>query len=186
MTAALILIDIQMGFKDPFWGARNNPDAEIKAAELLTHWRAKGGLVCHIQHVSVEPGSVLGPGPGIAFMPEVAPIDGEAVFQKNVNSGFIGTNLESHLRAQGVSHIVTCGLTTPHCVSTTSRMGANLGFQVTLAHDACATFAQNCDSSWSAAAPEMTPEQIHTSAVSHLHGEFVTARSCVDILAELP
>lgn len=184
MQSALVLIDIQMGFKDPSWGARNNPFAEANAAKLLSHWRANAGAICHIQHVSTEPGSVLGPGPGMEFMPEVAPVSGEPVFQKNVNSGFIGTGLEAHLRKLGIEHIITCGLTTPHCVSTTSRMGANLGFEVTLAHDACATFEKNCDSSWSLAAPTLTPEEIHTSAISHLHGEFVTARATSDILSE--
>ena len=186
MTTALVLIDIQMGFKSPIWGARNNPAAEDNAAKLLEAWRAKGMDVCHVRHVSVEPGSPLGPETGgTEFMPQVTPKDGEPVFEKSVNSVFIGTDLEAHLHAQGVMDLLICGLTTPHCVSTSSRMGANLGFYVTLAHDACAAFEANANASWSDEASELTPQQIHDTAVSHLHGEFVTAKATSDILANL-
>ena len=89
MPAALVLIDIQMGFKAPICGARNNPDAETNAARLLTAWRAQSFPICHIRHVSVEPGSPLGPeAGGTEFMPEVAPLAGEPIFEKSVNSGF--------------------------------------------------------------------------------------------------
>ena len=186
MAAALVLIDIQMGFKSPLWGARNNPDAETNAARLLTAWRAQSFPICHTRHVSVEPGSPLGPQTGgTEFMPEVAPLDGEPIFEKSVNSGFIGTNLESHLRSEDITDLVICGLTTPHCVSTTSRMGANLGFQVTLAHDACAAFSANASTEWSDSLIELSPQTIHDTAVSHLHGEFVTAKSTTDILQAL-
>lgn len=80
MTTALVLIDIQMGFKSPIWGARNNPEAEDNAAKLL-----------------------------------------EA----------------------------------------------------------------NASTNWCQAAATLKPQQIHNTAVSHLHGEFVTARSTSDILADL-
>lgn len=182
MTTALLLIDIQTGFESPVWGARNNPQAEDNAAKLLDHWRAKGQPVIHIRHVSAEPGSPLGPDTGgTAFQPQVAPTDGETIFEKSVNSAFIGTGLEAHLRAEGIGALLICGLTTPHCISTSCRMAANLGFQVTLAHDACASFASNADTGW-CDLPAMTPEQIHSSAIAHLHGEFVTARKTSDLL----
>ena len=62
-------------------------------------------------------------------------------------------------------------------------MAANLGFVVTLAHDACAAFAASADTGW--AAPEMpafTAEQVHVMAVSTLHTEFATAVSTAAIV----
>ena len=178
MTDALILIDFQTGFDNPFWGARNNPDAEINAARLLAHWRKFGGPLFHVRHLSTTTGSPLEAGTnGAAFKPLIQPIGAEPVIEKTVNSAFIGTDLEAQLRADGITDLVICGLTTPHCVSTTSRMAANLGFNVTLAHDACAAFMKNADMSWKSGATALTAQQIHDSAVAHLHGEFVTAKT---------
>ena len=170
--AALILVDIQTGLEaGDYWGERNNPDAEDKAGELLAHWRMNGWPLVHIGHESTNPKSPL-QGAGTAFKPQVLPAPDETVMMKNVNSSFIGTNLESHLRDQGITDLVICGLTTPHCVSTTARMAANLGFSVKLVGDACAAFTSSADTSFDNG-PAMDAEAIHRAALAHLHGEFV-------------
>lgn len=185
MASALILIDIQMGFNDPVWGARNNPQAEANAARLLAEWRKWAAPVCHIRHVSVEAGSPLS-SEGTAFKPEVVPVGQEPIFEKQVNSAFIGTELEDHLTHSSVGDLVICGLTTPHCVSTTTRMAANLGFSVRLAHDACAAFAANASTEWAPGLPALDAQAIHDTAISHLHGEFCQAKSTDAILTEGP
>ena len=186
MARALILIDIQTGFDSPFWGARNNPDAEANAARLLTHWRTNGWPLFHVRHLSTTAGSPLANGsPGAEFKPEVMPLDGEPVISKHVNAAFIGTDLEERLHGAFATDLVICGLTTPHCVSTTTRMAANLGFGVTLAHDACAAFTNNADMSWKPGAPALTAEQIHDTAIANIHGEFCTALDTDTILGTL-
>jgi len=81
---ALLLIDVQQGFDDPRWGARNNPDAERRIADLLAAWRATGRPVIHAQHQSLEPRSPLREGtPGHAFKAEALPRAGEPVFRKH-------------------------------------------------------------------------------------------------------
>ncbi len=168
---ALLLIDLQTGFDDPVWGARNNPQAEQVAGQLLADWRATSRPIFHIRHVSVEDGSPL-IGTGLTFKPEVTPQSGEPVIDKSVNSAFIGTDLEARLRDTGITDLTIAGLTTPHCVSTTTRMAANLGFGVTLVADACAAFTANADTSWNRGLAPLTVQQIHDTALSHLHGEF--------------
>lgn len=126
----LLLIDVQKGFDDPLWGERNNPQAEENIARLLEHWRKTGRPVFHVQHLSRLPLSPLNPGhPGHELKDMAKPAEGEPLFQKHVNSAFIGTKLEEKLHEVGCEALIITGLTTPHCVSTTARMAGNLGFQ---------------------------------------------------------
>lgn len=186
MARALILIDFQKGFDAPQWGARNNPEAEANAARLLGAWRAARAPVIHIRHASRETGSPLSKeSAGFAFMDALAPMEDEVVFEKSVNSAFIGTGLEAHLRAKGHDRLVIAGLTTPHCVSTSTRMAGNLGFDVVLAHDACAAFAGNMQMDWSDRPMQSDPELSHQIAIAHLHGEFAQAISCATLLRGL-
>lgn len=180
---ALLLIDFQEGFSDPFWGKRNNPHAEFCAKALLLGWRQIRGPVVHIRHRSMTPGSPLS-GDGLMFKNEVAPEQGETVFEKSVNSAFIGTQLLEHLNEIEAKAVTICGLTTPHCVSTTARMAANLGFKVRLVADACAAFTSNADCSFDGG-PAMTAEEIHRSALAHLHGEFATVCQTDQVLKAL-
>ena len=138
---ALLLVDVQTAFDDPYWGPRNNPQAESHIATLLAAWRQAQMPVIHISHCSVEPNSTLRPDrPGNAFKPEAMPMAGEIEFRKSVNSAFIGTGLHDYLQEQGISRLVIVGISTDHCVSTTTRMAGNLGYENYLVGDACATF----------------------------------------------
>jgi nicotinamidase-related amidase len=179
--AALVLIDVQQGLDHPRWGARNNPGAEQQIAAVLAAWRQAGWPVIHVQHLSQVPGSPLrAEAPGNAFKPQAMPIDGEPVFRKTVNSAFIGTSLEAHLRRQGIEALVVVGLTTDHCVSTTVRMAGNLGFDVVVVEDATATFERT--------GPDGTlypAEQMHRAALASLHGEFAQVQSTDEVLARL-
>ena len=68
------------------------------------------------------------------------PIHDEIVLTKSVNSCFIGTNLKKILDGKNCNTVVIIGLTTDHCVSTTTRMAANYGYDTFLISDATATF----------------------------------------------
>jgi nicotinamidase-related amidase len=170
---ALLLIDVQQGFDDPFWGKRNNPDAEKKMAELLQTWRTAKAPVVHVQHNSVEEFSPLRPDHvGNAFKPDTAPLETEPVFGKTVNSAFIGTGLENYLREHELQTLVIVGLTTDHCVSTSTRMAGNLGFNVFLVEDACATFEKKTFDGQTVPADE-----VHRVNLASLHEEFCTVLS---------
>ncbi|MCS0653511.1 cysteine hydrolase family protein [Cytobacillus firmus] len=139
---ALLVLDMQKGFDDPYWGKRNNPQAENNAFRLLTEWRKRKWPIFFSKHLSLDPQSPLyhKNEAGIQFNDLLAPKSGEQVFTKNVNSAFIGTELEMQFRQQQIESVVITGLSTQHCVSTTTRMSANLGFITYLVSDAVAAF----------------------------------------------
>jgi nicotinamidase-related amidase len=178
---ALLVIDVQKGLDDPSWGNRNNPEAESNIALLLSQWRKHALPIIHIRHCSVAPNSPLRPElPGNAFKDEAQPLPGEKQFTKSVNSAFIGTELEKYLREQEISSLVIVGLTTDHCVSTSVRMAANLGFKVTLVSDATATFdRQGYDG------VRYSADDIHRINLVSLNGEFCTVRSTEEVLNEI-
>jgi len=169
---ALILVDIQKGFDDiQYWGGqRNNPDAELRASELLNMWREYGLPVFHIQHCSSNPASLLNESnPGNAFKELTAPIQGEVIIRKNVNSAFIGTELQARLDREKITTLVIVGLTTDHCISTTVRMAGNLGYETFLVADATATFNKR-----GMDGKNYPAELIHETALASLNEEFAT------------
>ena len=169
---ALILIDIQKGFNDiEYWGGhRNNPDAEANAAKLLSFWRENRWPVFHIQHCSTNPDSRLAEGNiGNEFMEVVKPNASEPIIKKNVNSAFIGTDLKEQLDRAGIKKVVIAGLTTDHCVSTTTRMAGNYGYETFLVMDATATFDKT-----GVDGQKYSAELIHDTALASLNNEFAT------------
>jgi nicotinamidase-related amidase len=179
--AVLLIVDVQEGFDDPKWGHRNNPQAEQNIARLLNAWRETRWPVVHVQHLSSEPDSPLRPNsPGNQIKKLVEPGAGEPIIQKRVNSAFIGTDLEQLLRAHQYRTLVITGLTTPHCVSTTTRMAGNLGFDTFVVPDATAAF------DITGYTGELHPaEQVHAWSLSTLHQEFATVVNTEDIIGSL-
>ena len=175
----LLLLDVQQGFDAPTWGRRNNPEMEDHLAELLDAWRSTHRPVIHLKHMSTDPNSPLRPDqPGNEFKLETAPAPGERVIEKRVHSGFIGTTLEAELRATGYDTLVIVGLTTNHCVSTTARMAANLGFDTWVVSDATATFDR-----LGRDGIRYPAELVHAMALSDLHGEFATIVDTESVLS---
>ena len=180
-NAVLLNIDVQKGFDEPGWGNRNNPGAEEQISRLLAAWRRTNRPVFHVQHLSLSPDSPLHAArPGNAIKDAVKPRAGERLFQKRVNSAFIGTDLEQQLRDGGYDTLVIVGLTTPHCVSTTTRMAGNLGFRAFLVSDATAAFDITGHDG-----RHYTAEEIHAASLATLEGEFATVVATETLLRAL-
>lgn len=169
---ALILIDVQKAFLDEeYWGGnRNNKDAEAICGKILEKWRKLNLPIFHIRHSSTSVKSTLSQSnKGFEFNENVVPLVNEPIITKDVNSAFIGTDLREQLDKLNIETLVIVGLTTNHCVSTTTRMAGNFGYTTYLISDATATFdriginGENYDS-----------ETIHLTALANLNEEFAT------------
>jgi isochorismatase len=177
MAEALLVVDVQRGFLHPQLPARNNDGAEEKMQKIMEDFRCSGREIIHIQHRGTDSSSFFYDEENIRFQSGFEPRVGEKVFTKNVNSAFIGTNLLAYLRERRIDRLTVMGCTLPHCVSTTVRMAANYGFQVTLVEDACVTFALS-----DGAGDFLSPEMVHLYNIAALRDEFATIVSAQQVL----
>jgi len=175
--AVLLPIDVQQGFDAPGWPRRWNAKADENGLALLDVWRAAGRPIIHVRHDSVEPNSTLAPGtPGNAFRPGFEPLDGEPLVTKSVNSAFIGTDLDLRLKRLGAKHVVTFGISTDMCVSTTVRTGANMGWDMILVPDAC-----DCFDLPDGQGGTVSAEDVHRAHVATLGFEFARILSTAEL-----
>jgi nicotinamidase-related amidase len=180
---ALLLVDIQKAFleKDYPGLIRNNENAEFICGKILKKWRTLDLPIIHVRHSSTNPESKLYKSrPGFEFNDYVTPLETEMVLTKEVNSAFIGTNLENILIKSHIDTLVIVGMTTNHCISTTVRMSGNLGFDTYLISDSTACYNTKGLNG------EIIPcNTIYNSALASLQEEFATvidSKELFDIL----
>jgi biuret amidohydrolase len=96
---------------------------------------------CWIFRKTAEIGAVQEGTWGAAFFEGLEPDESrpnEFVIRHQRTSGFIGTPLELLLGKLGVRRLIVAGVSTHSVVEMTVRHAADLGFEVTVAADACA------------------------------------------------
>ncbi len=179
---ALVLVDIQDGLKNTgegYYGReRNNLHAEQNAARLLEKYRKENLPIYFVKHNSIHETSPLFPGKVTNEIQQVVrPQGDEPVFEKNVNSAFIGTQFEERLRKDGIDQLIIVGLTTDHCISSTVRMASNLGFDTTVVSDATATFDRIGING-----EHLSAQLMHELALASLNEEFARVVNTDDLL----
>lgn len=131
LATALVVIDIQ----DFYFPGGSLPlvapeVASANAARLIAHARDGGRLVVDVGH---NASSSLG------FRADVAPREDESVVMKDDVNAFLGTELQARLEAAGIRRVVLCGMQTHMCVEAAARAAHDLGYEVVVVADACAT-----------------------------------------------
>ena len=128
----------------------------------------------------LAPIAFVGIGAMFVLMGEVFLSRAKTVMGREVTESFIGTVLEQYLREAGIAKLVIVGLTTDHCVSASTRMASDLGFEVTLVSDATAAFERiGFDGI------HYSADEIHRVNLVSLDGEFCRVRSTTAILDEI-
>ena len=142
MKTALLLIDIQ---NDYFPGGKMELEGPVEAAkkanELLQCFRDHAMPTVHIQHISLKPDATFFiPGErGTDINDLTAHYEGEPLVQKHYPNSFRETDLLDLLKKWKIERVIITGMMTHMCVDATARAAADLGFQVMVAEDACAT-----------------------------------------------
>jgi len=176
--AALLVIDIQAFYYPGGMVPLVEPEAaSANARRLVEHFRKAGRPVIHIQHL---PKGVDAPDPtGIDLQyrihPDVLPMLGEVVIGKHHANSFRDTELLTTLRGLGVTRLVICGMQTHMCVEAATRAAADLGFEVIVVRDACATRALNHNG------VEVPAPQVHAAALAAMASSYATVVSTAEL-----
>lgn len=158
---ALVVWDLQAGMAGH---AANQAELEVRVPQLIAGARAAGCPVIWSRHVGLPVNQLSGAMRRVQlryqagnaeieqFMPKGSP-EGEwvswarpgaddLVIEKSHPTFFVGTGLESLLRAWSVDALVLAGVATDHGIDLTARHGLALGFTCVVAADATGSFTQ--------------------------------------------
>ena len=147
---ALILVDVINGFTDPACPLGSESDSVVSACKsLLEVFRRKHlpvfftTVVYHdksqarVFRQRVPALNVLEPdSEWVKIDPRIAPVNGEAVIEKQWASGFFETDLKQRLVDADADSIVIGGLTTSGCVRATAVDGLQNDYRVVVAREA--------------------------------------------------
>jgi nicotinamidase-related amidase len=103
------------------------------------------------------------------FLEIIAPVGDEIIINKTASGMFTSTNARFVLSNIGVSALYVVGVYTNECVSTTVRDACDLGFDVTLVEDACATVSR----------------KLQRNTVTVLRDRYARVMSAAEVVAEV-
>jgi nicotinamidase-related amidase len=182
MSTALIIVDIQNDYfpegKLPLVGPI---EAAQQAARLLDRFRQSQRPIIHVQHIAVRPGATffLPDTSGAGFHPNVQPLPGEPIVQKNFPNSFRETPLLEVLRELQVNRLIICGMQTNMCIDATTRAAADFGFECIVAADACAARNLTFDG------VTVPADQVHHAFLAALNGSYAKVLKVDQVLAQL-
>ncbi len=154
-SAALLVMDYQVDALTRFMTAAQSADAIRHVPGLLAVARDAGMLVIHVVvafrpgHPEASPrnplfgalkanGMMVAGSEGAAIHPAAAAREGEPIVVKHRISPFVGTDLETLLRANGADTLVLAGVHTSGVVLSTVRHAGDLDYRLVVVRDCCA------------------------------------------------
>ncbi len=126
----VVVVDMQNGVLAT---PRFDRDGRCARINQLT---AAADRVIFIQHVGPD---LPVDSEGWQIVPELNQPANAIYVNKTACDSFWQTDLAAHLDQGGIKSFVICGCATDYCVDTTIKVGASLGYQITVAADAHTT-----------------------------------------------
>jgi nicotinamidase-related amidase len=155
-STALLVMDYQVDTLTRFMTAAQSADAIARVPDLIATARDAGMMVIHVVvafrpgHPEVSPRNpvfswlkangmaVVAGSEGAAIHPAAAARGGESIVVKHRISPFVGTDLETLLRANGIDTLVLAGVHTSGVVLSTVRHAGDLDYRLIVVRDCCA------------------------------------------------
>ncbi len=178
-SAALVLIDLQKGIVGAPLEPRSGADILTCAKKLAEKFRAAGAPVFPVRvafspdfadapRQKVDAPMQLPPGglpPEWSELADGVAAPGDIIITKRQWGAFHGTELELQLRRRGVTTLVLAGIATNFGVESTARQAWELGFELVIVEDACASRAAD----------------LHEFAISQIFPRLGRITSCAEI-----
>jgi len=179
---ALVVIDIQQFyFEGGLVPLTGSVEAANQARRLLDAFRARKLQIFHVRHVPKSVALVDGEPADAQYRirPEVQPAAGEKVVTKRYANSFRETDLLDSLRQKRTKTLVIVGMQTHMCVEAASRAATDLGFDVVVVHDACATRPLEFGGR------TVPADMVHAAALAAIKGTYGRVVSVDQLLKEM-
>jgi nicotinamidase-related amidase len=178
-TTALLVIDFQNEYFTGSLPIPNGMSALQNARTLVEHADRHGWSVVHVQHSAPAESPLFAANSRSAeICLDIQPKANHRLITKTSVSVFASTDLAQTLKADGITHLVICGLMTHACVAGAARDAVPAGFEVVVAADACAT--RDIEFNDTASIPH---EMLHLSALAGIADTFGSVLNTRDVLS---
>lgn len=137
-NTALLVVDVQTALIN--FHPYNETEVTANIVKLVETARQNGIEVIYVRHDGGT-GTPLAYGTeGWQIFSEVAPINGEKIFEKTFSSAFRNTGLRNYLDGRGITDFVLVGMQTDYCIDTTCRIAFEFGYNVIIPASGTTTF----------------------------------------------
>lgn len=138
--SALIVVDVQDSFKlGARWDQRSNVEFERNVAALIAAYRDAALPIFFILHTDSDRG-FRRDDPEFRLMSFIDRREGDPLLVKTTRNSFTSTDLQKQLDSRSVQRLVITGISTEQCCETTTRVAADLGYDVDFVTEATLTF----------------------------------------------
>ncbi len=150
--------------------------AHANLLNLITTAHRQGNRVIYVQHIASEDASFFRRGTLGAKLYGALPIrEDDPIIQKRYPNSFRDTPLQAVLDRSETKELLVCGAMTHMCIDTTVHAGYDLGYDIRLVGDACATRDLEFEGG------QLAADVVHRSFLSALEGTFCEVVKTVDV-----
>lgn len=141
-NTALLVVDVQTKLIE---GHPHNWEQMLHNLKaLIESCRAKGVEIIYIRHDDGPESDLAMNSEGWQIYHEIAPVEGEKIFDKRFNSAFRQTELKEYLDSRGIQNLILVGMQTELCMDSTCKVAFEYGYTVMMPEETNTTFSNAC------------------------------------------